>query len=92
MVAVSALVKHTGGICEDARIGLTNMASVPLRARAIEDSLRGQPLHRETIAKAAEQTAEGTSPPADLNASAEYKCHLARVLCRRALDEAAGLK
>ena len=39
---------------------------------------------------AAEQAAEGTSPPADLNASADYKRHLARVMCRRALEQAAG--
>ena len=42
------------------------------------------------IAAAAEQAAEGTDPPEDLNASADYKRHLARVLCRRALEEAAA--
>jgi aerobic carbon-monoxide dehydrogenase medium subunit len=91
MVAVSAVIKQTGDICEDVRIGMTNMASVPLRANAVEAALRGQPLSAENIAKAAEHAAEDTQPPADLNASAEYKRHLARVLCQRALTEAAGL-
>ena len=91
MVAVSALVKQTGDICEDVRIGMTNMGSVPLRAQAVEEALRGQPLNADTIKAAAEQAAEGTDPPADLNATADYKRHLARVLCRRALQEAAGL-
>ena len=92
MVAVCALVKRAGdGSCEDVRIGLTHMASVPLRARAAESALRGQPLDAERIAAAAEQAAEGTDPPGDLNATPEYKRHLARVLCRRALSEAAGL-
>jgi len=91
MVAVSAVVKAGDGVCEDVRIGLTNMGSVPLRASAVEEALRGQPLTAEAIAAAAEQAAEGTDPPSDLNASAEYKRHLARVLCRRALGEAAGL-
>jgi len=91
MVAVSALVKQTGDICEDVRVGLTNMGSVPSRASAVEEALRGQPLDAERIARAAEQAGEGTDPPADLNASADYKRHLARVLCRRALEEAAGL-
>jgi carbon-monoxide dehydrogenase medium subunit len=91
MVAVSALVKQTGDICEDVRIGLTHMGLVPLRARAVEEALRGQSLTRASIARAAELAAEGTDPPSDLNASAEYKRHLARVLCRRALEEAAGL-
>jgi carbon-monoxide dehydrogenase medium subunit len=91
MVAVCAIVKSSGGGVEDVRVGLTNMGSTPLRASAVEDALRGQPLNADSIAKAAEQAAEGTDPPADLNASAEYKSHLARVLCRRALEEAAGL-
>jgi aerobic carbon-monoxide dehydrogenase medium subunit len=89
MVAVSAVVKASAGTCEDVRIGLTNMASVPLRATAVEEALRGQDLSAENIAKAAERAAEGTDPPADLNASADYKRHLARVLTKRALQEAA---
>jgi carbon-monoxide dehydrogenase medium subunit len=90
MVAVSVLLKASDGQCEDVRVGLTNMGSVPLRASAVEDALRGQPLTPENITRAAEQAAEGTDPPADLNASEEYKRHLARVLTRRALEEAVG--
>ncbi len=90
MVAVSVLVKQTGDVCEDVRVGLTNMASTPVRASAVEEALKGQPLNAETIAAAAENAAEGTHPPADLNASADYKSHLARVLTRRALTEAAS--
>ena len=88
MVAVSAVVKQSGGTFEDVRIGLTNMASVPLRASAVEEALRGQACSPENIASAADHAADGTSPPSDLNASADYKCHLARVLCRRALEDA----
>ena len=73
------------------RIGLTNMGSIPLRATAVEDALRGQELSPENIAKAAELAAEGTRPPADLNASTEYKQHLARVLTRRAITDALGI-
>jgi carbon-monoxide dehydrogenase medium subunit len=91
MVAVSAVLRRTGDTCEDVRVGLTHMGVVPLRAAAVEEALRGQALSRESIARAAEQAAEGTDPPADLNASADYKRHLARVLCRRALEQAAGL-
>ena len=67
------------------------MASVPLRAGGVEEALRGQPATAENIARAAEQAAEGTDPPADLNASSEYKRHLARVLTRRALEQAASM-
>ena len=73
------------------RVGLTHMGSTPLRAGAVEEALRGQPLDAGRIGEAAEQAAEGTSPPGDLNATPDYKRHLARVLCRRALAEAAGV-
>ena len=63
---------------------------MPLRASAVEAALRGGALDAGAIAAAAEQAAEGTDPPADLNASSDYKRHLARVLCRRALEEAAA--
>ena len=91
MVGVCALLKATDGSCEDVRIGLTNMGSTPLRASAAEEALRGEPLDAGSIAAAAEQAAEGTDPPADLNATSEYKRHLARVMTRRALSEAAGI-
>jgi aerobic carbon-monoxide dehydrogenase medium subunit len=91
MVGVSAVIKRAGDTCEDVRVGLTHMGNVPLRALATEEALRGQSLTPETIERAAEQAADGTNPPSDLNATADYKHHLARVLCRRALTEAAGL-
>ena len=91
-VGVAALVKKgAAGSCEDVRIGLTNMASTPIRPSAAENALRGGALDVESVAAAAGQAAEGTDPPGDLNATPEYKRHLARVLTRRALEEAAGL-
>jgi aerobic carbon-monoxide dehydrogenase medium subunit len=92
MVGVCALVKKADdGSCEDVRIGLTHMGSTPLRASAAEEALRGHPLDPDSIARAAEQAAEGTEPPGDLNATPDYKRHLARTLTGRALREAAGL-
>jgi carbon-monoxide dehydrogenase medium subunit len=89
MVGVCALVKASGGQVEDVRIGLTHMGSTPLRASAAEEALRGGSLDEDSIAAAAEQAAEGTDPPGDLNATPDYKRHLARTLCRRALEQAA---
>jgi aerobic carbon-monoxide dehydrogenase medium subunit len=92
MVGVCALVKKASdGTCQDVRIGLTHMGATPLRATVAEDALRGQALDADSIARAAEHAAEGTHPPGDLNATPEYKRHLARTLTRRALTEAAGL-
>jgi aerobic carbon-monoxide dehydrogenase medium subunit len=91
MVGVCALVRRgPDGKCEDVRIGLTNMGSTPLRATAAEQTLRGRALDAQALAAAAEQAAVGTDPPGDLNATPEYKRHLAQVLTRRALEAAAG--
>jgi carbon-monoxide dehydrogenase medium subunit len=92
MVGVCALVSRAAdGTCDDVRIGLTNMGSTPLRAGAAEDALRGVTLDDRSIRAAADQAAEGTDPPGDLNATPEYKRHLARVLTRRALEEAVSV-
>jgi carbon-monoxide dehydrogenase medium subunit len=91
MVAVAVWVKNEGGTVSDVRVGLTNMGSTPLRATAVEEALRGGSASADAIAQAAELAADGTEPPGDLNASPEYKRHLARVLTRRALTKAAGL-
>jgi aerobic carbon-monoxide dehydrogenase medium subunit len=92
MVGVCALVrKGADGSCEDVRVALTHMGSTPLRAAATEQALRGQGLDAQAIGRAAEQADEGTDPPGDLNATPDYKRHLARVLTRRALERAAGV-
>ena len=92
MVGVCALVSRgPDGTCDDVRIGLTHMSATPLRATAAENALRGGQLDEASIAAAAEQAAEGTDPPGDLNATPDYKRHLARVLTRRALEEAVSI-
>jgi len=66
-------------------VGLVNMGGTPLRAAGVEDALRSGAAAGDAAARAD----EGTEPPADLNASPEFRRHLSRVLVRRAL-EAAG--
>jgi aerobic carbon-monoxide dehydrogenase medium subunit len=63
-------------------VALVNMGSTPLRAKGVEDALA----QGASAADAAEKAAEGTEPAQDLNASPEYREHLARVLVRRALE------
>jgi len=85
-VGVAAVVgKDDGGIA-GARIGLTNMGQTPLRASAAEAALSGA--GPDGVAGAAEAAAEGTDPASDTYASADFRRHLARVLTRRAVDEA----
>ncbi|WP_028636463.1 FAD binding domain-containing protein [Nocardioides sp. URHA0032] len=90
IVAVAATVRVDGGSIAEARIGLTNMGSTPVRARAVEDALAGQPATEDAVRAAAQQAAAGTDPPSDLNGAADYRRHLARVLTRRAVLAAAG--
>ena len=91
IVAVAAAVRMEGGRIAEARIGLTNMGSTPLRATAVEQALVGADVSLETVTAAAAQAAEGTEPSSDLNAQADYRQHLARVLTRRAVSAATGL-
>jgi len=90
IVGVAALVRREDGAIGEARVGLTNMGTVPYRARATEGALAGAPADATTLATAAEAADQGTEPPSDLNAQADYRRHLARVLTRRALEAASG--
>jgi aerobic carbon-monoxide dehydrogenase medium subunit len=90
IVAVAAAVRVEGGTIAEARVGLTNMGSTPLRARSVEEALAGQPATADGVRAAAEKATEGTNPPSDLNGDADYRRHLARVLTRRAVLAAAG--
>ncbi len=85
-VGVAAVVEKSNGSIGSARISLTNMGSTPLRASAVEGALSGTSV--EEIAEATEAADEGTNPASDIAASAEYRRHLARVLTRRAVEEA----
>jgi len=94
IVAVAATVKADGPpggrVISEARVGLTNMGSTPLRARGVEEALAGATASEDGVRAAAEKAADGTHPPSDLNGSAEYRMHLAKVLTRRAVAAAAG--
>ncbi len=90
IVAVAAAVKVDGGTISEARVGLTNMGSTPLRARSVEDALVGKPATDDAVREAAASAADGTNPPSDLNGDADYRRHLATVLTRRAVLAAAG--
>jgi aerobic carbon-monoxide dehydrogenase medium subunit len=91
IVGVAALARRADGHVAEARIGLTNMGTVPVRARAAEAAATGAEASRDALRAAAAGAAEGTQPPADLHGSPDYRRHLARVLTGRALAAAAGV-
>lgn len=90
IVGVAAAVRRDNGSIGEARIGLTNMGTTPIRARATEAALAGVAAQEGAVAAAAEHAAEEAEPSSDLNAQADYREHLARVLTRRAVLAAAG--
>lgn len=90
VVGVAALVRRENGSIAEARIGLTNMDAVPVRASAAEAALAGADRSPDTIRSACQHAADGTSPPADLSAQPDYRQHLARVLSARAVARAAA--
>jgi carbon-monoxide dehydrogenase medium subunit len=80
IVGVAAVLGDQPGVA------LVNMASTPIRASAVEEAVRSG----ASEADAAAQASAEADPPSDLNASPEFRRHLAGVLVRRALEEAGG--
>lgn len=75
-----------GVAVQGGNVALVNMAQTPVRAGMVEQALAAG----ADPAQAAAQAADATSPADDMNASGDYRKHLARVLVRRALEEALG--
>lgn len=91
IVGVAALARRSNGQVAEARIGLTNMGPVPVRAAAAEAAAAGAAASLDALRAAAASADEGTQPPADLHGAADYRRHLARVLTGRALAAAVGV-
>jgi carbon-monoxide dehydrogenase medium subunit len=91
VVGVAATVRTDGGTIAEAKVALTNMGLVPIRATGVEQALIGRPAIAEVIRAAASHAAEGTSPMSDASADEDYRRHLATVLTGRAVQAAAGV-
>ncbi|MBK5216678.1 MAG: xanthine dehydrogenase family protein subunit M [Propionibacteriales bacterium] len=85
IVGVAAAIRVEDGKIAEARIGLTNMGSVPIRATTVEQALVGCALEEGAIAQATASAGDGTDPPSDINGDADYRRHLASVLTKRAV-------
>jgi carbon-monoxide dehydrogenase medium subunit len=87
-VGVAALVRRSNGTIAEARIGLTNMGPVPVRAHAAEQAAAGAEASVAALRAAAAHADAEAQPPSDLHGAADYRRHLARVLTGRALAAA----
>lgn len=78
-----------GGTIAQARVALCGVGATPVRATAVEEALAGAQPTEDAIAAAADRAARDLDPPSDPHGSADYRRHLAVVMTRRAVQEAA---
>jgi len=86
--AAAVQLTMDGSTCTAARIGLTNVSAVPMRATNAEQALIGQTLTDNVIEAAGKAAAAECDPSADLRGSADYKRDITRVLTKRAIRKA----
>jgi aerobic carbon-monoxide dehydrogenase medium subunit len=90
LTGVCAVITLSGGSIASARIGVTGVGPKAYRPTAVEQALVGKPAEEEAVKAAVQTVADGIDVQGDIHASPEYRAHLARVLTRRAVLEAAG--
>ena len=90
IVGIAARVRKSGGRVTLARVGVTGLAGKPYRATNVEQALEGTAGSPADIQKAAALVADGVEANSDLNGSAEYRKHLARVYTMRAVAVASS--
>jgi carbon-monoxide dehydrogenase medium subunit len=86
--AVSITLKPGNGMCEDARIVVSNAASIPLRAREAERCLIGKKINADLLTEAGEVASKEANPPSDVHGSEEYRREMIKVFVKRAANKA----
>jgi CO/xanthine dehydrogenase FAD-binding subunit len=86
--AASITINPSSGICEDACVALSNVASTPFRAKNAEKVLIGKAINDKVLEEAAEALSAEISPPADVHGSEEYRRAMAKVFFKRAVTKA----
>jgi carbon-monoxide dehydrogenase medium subunit len=90
LTGVCAVISLSGGTISAARIGVTGVGPKAYRPTAVEQALVGKAPEEEAVKAAVQSVADGIDVQGDIHASPEYRAHLARVLTRRAVLQAAG--
>lgn len=90
LTGVCAVVSVQGGNISAVRLGVTGVGPKAYRPTAVEQALVGKPAQEEAVKAAVQTVADGIDVQGDIHASPEYRAHLARVLTRRAVLEAAS--
>ena len=88
LASAAVTMRYRDGVASDVRIGLMGVGEMPMRAPQIEAMLEGRELDAVLIGESVEALRAELEPNSDLNASADYRRHLAGVLARRAITDA----
>ena len=76
------------GVCKEAAIVLGCVGLTPVRVRAAEDALRGNPVDAKAIGTVMQAVRAAADPQSDMRGSVEYKRTLVAALVRRAIEVA----
>jgi carbon-monoxide dehydrogenase medium subunit len=90
MVGIALRLKKIGPdqTCDQVSVGVTGVTDRPYRGSGVEQALRGQKLNAKVIEDAAARVTEGVDVVEDVNASKEFRTHLARLYTARAIQAA----
>ncbi|MEM7434408.1 MAG: xanthine dehydrogenase family protein subunit M [Myxococcota bacterium] len=86
--AAAVQLRLDGNKVAEARIGLTNVSAVPMRATKAEDALVGTQATDDDIEAAGQAAAAECDPSADLRGSVDYKRDITRVMVKRSIKKA----
>jgi carbon-monoxide dehydrogenase medium subunit len=89
LTGICAVVSLDGNTLRSVRLGVTGVGPKAYRPTAVEQALTGKSADEETVRAAVQSVADGIDVLGDIHASPEYRAHLARVLTRRAVLQAA---
>ncbi len=89
IVGLATSLVLSDGVISEARLALTGVSDVPVRATSAEDLLAGERPSAELFDEAARRATEGLDPPADLHGSSDYRKKVAVAVVRRGLQAAA---
>jgi aerobic carbon-monoxide dehydrogenase medium subunit len=85
IIGVAVAAEFRDGAFSDARLVYFGAGDKPVTSRKAAAALERRPNSAETCEAAARAVEDDLDPPHDLNASAEMRVHLAKVLTRRVL-------
>lgn len=86
----AVVLRMSGGVVTHARIGLTNVAPIALRAREAEAALIGKPVTQATLDVVGQAVRAVCDPAEDLRGDAEFKTAMAGEMTKRAIQAAAA--